>query len=84
MSAEEAAAIARRIDRTGRGGVGFYDVTFSAPKSVSVYSALLRQAGQHELADAVLSAHDEAVHYAMAYLEQPTRVQVCCSRYAIA
>ena len=76
VSAEEAAAIARRIDRTGRGGVAFYDVTFAAPKSVSVYYALLREAGQHELADAVLSAHDEAVHYAMAYLEQHTWTRV--------
>ncbi|OQO88996.1 hypothetical protein B1813_22860 [Saccharomonospora piscinae] len=72
VSEEEAAAIARRIDKTGRGGVGFYDLTFSASKSVSVYYALLREAGEHELAAAVLSAHDDATHYAMTYAEEHT------------
>src|SRR5690606_34502837 len=39
---------------------------------VSVYYALLRQAGEHELADVVAAAHEEATHYAMNYLEDNT------------
>ena len=75
ISEEYAAAVARRLDKN-RPGVGFYDVTFAASKSVSVYYALLREAGEHELAEAVLSAHTDAVHYAMEHLEEHTWTRV--------
>jgi len=52
----------------GRGGrrVAAYDLTFSAPKSVSVAFAL----GGGEVARTVVAAHTEAVAGALAYMEQ--------------
>ena len=53
----------------GRRPVAYYDFTFSAPKSVSVYEAALRATGNTEMADAVSAAHDRAVDVAVAYAE---------------
>lgn len=50
----------------GRRRVAGYDLTFSAPKSVSVAFAL----GGEEVARAIVAAHTEAVGGALAYLEQ--------------
>lgn len=54
---------------THRKAVGFYDLTFSVPKSVSVYHAALVTAGEHERADRVLGAIDQAAVDAMGVLE---------------
>ncbi|OLL89483.1 putative TraA-like conjugal transfer protein [Pseudonocardia sp. Ae706_Ps2] len=54
---------------TGRKPVAYYDFTFSAVKSISVYEAALRAAGQTELADQVLEAHNKAVQVALDYAE---------------
>ncbi|MBW0105282.1 MobF family relaxase, partial [Pseudonocardia sp. KRD291] len=54
----------------GRKGVAYYDFTFSAPKSVSVYWAALLAAGADEQAAAVAGAHDKAVEIAISYAEQ--------------
>jgi conjugative relaxase-like TrwC/TraI family protein len=51
---------------TGRTSVAAYDLTFSAPKSVSVFFAL---AGP-EAARAVVAAHHEAVAGSLSYLER--------------
>jgi len=53
-----------------RRGVAYYDFTFSAPKSVSVYWAALLAAGASEQADAVAKAHDKAVEVAIAYADE--------------
>ncbi|MER7015838.1 MobF family relaxase [Saccharopolyspora sp. NPDC000359] len=59
-----------RIVDTQRSAVAFYDLTFSAQKTVSVYHAALEQSGRHELANAVLRAHRTAVGAALGYLER--------------
>jgi conjugative relaxase-like TrwC/TraI family protein len=51
---------------SGRASVGAFDLTFSAPKSVSVLFAL---AGA-DVADAVVVAHGRAVAGSLSYLEQ--------------
>ena len=51
---------------SGRASVGAFDLTFSAPKSVSVLFAL---AGA-DVADAVVAAHGRAVAGSLSYLEQ--------------
>ncbi|MDN5919911.1 MAG: AAA family ATPase, partial [Pseudonocardia sp.] len=51
-------------------GVAYYDFTFSAPKSVSVYWAALLAAGATEQAAAVAAAHDRAVEIAIAYADK--------------
>jgi ATP-dependent exoDNAse (exonuclease V), alpha subunit - helicase superfamily I member len=53
-----------------RKGVAYYDFTFSAPKSVSVYWAALLAAGATEQAAAVAKAHDKAVEIAIAYADE--------------
>ncbi|WP_296377640.1 MobF family relaxase [Pseudonocardia sp.] len=53
-----------------RKGVAYYDFTFSAPKSVSVYWAALLAAGATEQAAAVAAAHDKAVEIAIAYADK--------------
>lgn len=53
-----------------RRGVAYYDFTFSAPKSVSVYWAALLAAGATEQAAAVAAAHDKAVEIAIAYADE--------------
>lgn len=75
LTEEQARAVVKQVDRSSQTGRAFYDLTYSAPKSVSVYYAALRAAGQTELADAVLSAHNESVEYATAYLEENTWVR---------
>ncbi|PXY16500.1 hypothetical protein BAY59_38415 (plasmid) [Prauserella coralliicola] len=75
VTEEQARTIARQVDHTSQTGRAFYDLTYSAPKTVSVYYAALRAAGQDGLADAVLAAHNEAAEYASAYLEANTWVR---------
>lgn len=53
-----------------RKGVAYYDFTFSAPKSVSVYWAALLAAGATEQAAAVAAAHDRAVEIAITYADK--------------
>lgn len=53
----------------GRRPVAYYDFTFSAVKSISVYEAALRATGQTELADKVVEAHNRAVQVALDYAE---------------
>lgn len=55
---------------------GFYDATYSAPKSVSVYHQALVQAGRHEEAAAMVRAHREAVAAANAELGANTYTRV--------
>jgi hypothetical protein len=57
-----------RADR--RKAVGYYDLTFSPVKSVSVYWAALTAAGRHDEADLVVAAHREAIAEAMARAER--------------
>lgn len=54
--------------RSGRGGgkVAAYDLTFSAPKSVSVLFAI----GDRETSVALRDAHEEAVSKALGYIEE--------------
>jgi conjugative relaxase-like TrwC/TraI family protein len=52
-----------------RKAVAYYDFTFSAPKSVSVYWAALIAAGAEDEAAAVAEAHDQAVRIAAGYAE---------------
>jgi conjugative relaxase-like TrwC/TraI family protein len=54
--------------RSGRGGVrvAAFDLTFSAPKSVSVVFGV----GDREVRDAVRRAHERGVREALAYVEQ--------------
>jgi conjugative relaxase-like TrwC/TraI family protein len=54
----------------GRKAVAYYDFTFSAVKSVSVYYAALLAEGYTAEADLVASAHRDAVAAAMDYAEQ--------------
>lgn len=51
-------------------GVGFFDVTLSAQKSVSVYHASLLAAGRVEDAEKVLAAHRAGVEAALAHIEE--------------
>jgi conjugative relaxase-like TrwC/TraI family protein len=50
----------------GRSKVAAFDLTFSAPKSVSVLFAI----GEPGLAGALVDAHESAVHAALGYLER--------------
>jgi len=50
--------------------VGFFDVTFSAQKSVSVYHAALLAAGRIEDAEKVLAAHHAGVEAALEYIQE--------------
>lgn len=58
--------ISGRSMRPGRAAVGAYDLTLSAPKSVSVLFGL----GGEDVARAVLSAQTQAIEGALCYLEQ--------------
>lgn len=49
---------------------GFFDATFSAPKSISIYHAALRAEGRQTEAQAVAAAHRAGVEAAMRYLEE--------------
>jgi conjugative relaxase-like TrwC/TraI family protein len=56
-----------RLKRVGgRSKVAAFDLTFSAPKSVSVLFAV----GERPLADALVQAHEAAVDAALGYLER--------------
>src|SRR5438067_7996 len=52
--------------RTGRSSTAALNLTFSAPKSVSVLFAV----GDERLSRALVDAHEEAVDAALGYLEQ--------------
>ena len=52
--------------RTGRCSIAALDLTFSAPKSVSVLFAV----GDPQLSGALVDAHEEAVEAALSYLER--------------
>ena len=74
VSAEQFAALQQGLDpstggllaeRTARSKVASVDLTFSAPKSISVLFAV----GYGELARSLLEAHEEAVGAAIGYLE---------------
>src|SRR5262249_6294628 len=52
--------------RVGEGGVAGFDLTFRAPKSVSVMWAI----GEDDLAASLRTAHDEALGRAVAFLER--------------
>ncbi len=52
--------------RTARSSTAAFDLTFSAPKSLSVLFA----AGDDRLAGALVAAHEEAVNAALGYLER--------------
>lgn len=75
LTEEQARAITREVDQSSQVGRAFYDLTYSAPKSVSVYWSALRAAGEDALADAVLAAHNEAAEYATDYLEANTWIR---------
>ncbi len=55
----------RLANRTGHCTTAAIDMTFSAPKSVSVLFAV----GEEDLSGALVAAHEEAVDAAVAYLE---------------
>lgn len=59
-----------RITAGQRKAVGYFDLTFSPAKSVSVYYAALRAAGRFEDAEKVWAAHREGVTAAVAYMER--------------
>jgi conjugative relaxase-like TrwC/TraI family protein len=61
--------ITNRIGADGRKAVAYYDLTFSAPKSVSVYYAGLLAAGRSQDAERLLDVHRAAVDKAMGYVQ---------------
>jgi conjugative relaxase-like TrwC/TraI family protein len=67
---ERVAEIENTVRADGRKAVGYYDLTFSPVKSVSVYWAALISEGRHGEAAQVLQAHREAIGEAMAYAER--------------
>ncbi|MHB8463405.1 MAG: MobF family relaxase [Acidimicrobiales bacterium] len=66
LGGEVGSADLRRVLPSGRSRVPGFDLTFAAPKSVSVVHGL----ASSEVASAVRHAHDAAVVAAMAYLER--------------
>ena len=69
VSPERERELRNQAATDGRRPVAYYDFTFSAPKSVSVYEAALRATGNVEMAEAVSAAHDRAVDIAVEYAE---------------
>jgi conjugative relaxase-like TrwC/TraI family protein len=67
---ERRAEIAWRVRSSQRRAVGYYDLTFSPAKSVSVLYAALAVGGRREDADLVWAAHRAGVEAAMGYLQQ--------------
>ncbi|WP_223874475.1 MobF family relaxase [Salinispora mooreana] len=63
------AQIEQEVLRTQRQPVGYFDLTFSAQKSVSLYHAGLLAAGRREEAAQVLDAHRAAVAAAVEWLQ---------------
>ena len=62
--------ISAEVRGSGRKAVAYYDLTFSPPKSVSVYYAALVAEGRMAEAAQVVEAHRAAVAEAMAYVEE--------------
>ncbi|WP_374203683.1 MobF family relaxase [Pseudonocardia sp. ICBG601] len=69
LSAERVEEIRRSAESDGRRSVAYYDWTFSAPKSVSVYYAALLAAGAVEDAERVRGAHAKAVEAAVSFAD---------------
>jgi len=69
-SEERRAEIERELKRSQRQSVGYYDVSFMADKSTSVWKEVLKVAGLAEQATAVDAAHDQAVRETLDYIEQ--------------
>uniref|UniRef100_UPI003F49784C MobF family relaxase n=1 Tax=Amycolatopsis sp. CA-290885 TaxID=3239925 RepID=UPI003F49784C len=68
-SEERQEQIRREVKASKRQAVGYYDLTFSPVKSVSVYRAALEADGQRELAAKVTEAHNRAVREALEFIE---------------
>ncbi|WP_226351910.1 MobF family relaxase [Pseudonocardia sp. ICBG601] len=68
-TAERVEEIRRAAESDGRRAVAYYDWTFSAPKSVSVYYAALLAAGAVEDAERVRGAHATAVEEAVSFAD---------------
>jgi conjugative relaxase-like TrwC/TraI family protein len=66
MDGRSPADAGRLVDRQGEHRVCGWSLTFSTPKSLSLLWAF----GGHRVADAVRSAHDQAVSETVAFLEQ--------------
>ncbi|KAA1013926.1 relaxase domain-containing protein [Pseudonocardia sp. EV170527-09] len=69
VSAERAEEIRRAAESDGRRSVAYYDWTFSAPKSVSVYYAALIASGAESEAEKVRAAHERAVEVAVSFAD---------------
>lgn len=67
---ERQAELAWRVRGSQRRAVGYYDLTFSPAKSVSVLYAALSVADRREEAEQVWDAHRAGVEAAMAYLQE--------------
>ena len=67
---ERHAQIRNQVHAQKRKAVAYYDLTFSAVKSVSVYWAGLVAEGRHTEAASVIEAHRAGVAAAMAYVER--------------
>ncbi len=65
MDGKNPASGERLANRTGHCSTAAVDMTFSAPKSVSVLFAV----GDERLSGALVAAHEEAVDAAVAYME---------------
>lgn len=70
VTAEQRRELWNQVTDRSRSATGFYDLTFSAQKSVSVYWSSLQADGQQHLADAVARAHRDATAAAMDFLER--------------
>ena len=66
MDGRHPATSEQLASRSGNSSVAALDLTFSAPKSVSVLFAI----GDEELSAALAEAHEEAVDAALSYMEQ--------------
>ncbi|MFE2754007.1 MobF family relaxase [Actinosynnema sp. NPDC059335] len=68
-SEERRAEIERELQQSQRQSVGYYDLSFMADKSTSVWKEVLKAAGLHDQAAAVDAAHDQAVREALDYID---------------
>ncbi|MEU8494702.1 MULTISPECIES: MobF family relaxase [Pseudonocardia] len=71
---ERVEEIRRAAEADTRRSVAYYDWTFSAPKSVSVFYAALLAAGADGEAAAVRAAHDRAVETAVSFADERVAV----------
>lgn len=69
-SPERKLELAREVNDSQQQANGYYDLTFSAAKSISVYYAALLVAGRTEDAEKVWQAHRAGVAAALAYMER--------------